>query len=122
MRGMKMKLSPVAVLIAVGAIAIMTGKCPAEAKAVPVATPGSLKPALSLQKALQLAEQYVRDNRIDVSGQHISSAQLRFDSGAIHKAGFYWHIQWLWDKPALGMEYGLYVYMDGSIFEHRSGP
>jgi hypothetical protein len=78
-------------------------------------------PSLELRRALDLAEAYIARNRIDLSRQHLRSASLLYDNG-IRKCGYYWHFQWAWTTPAMGGEYGLRVYMDGSILPERSGP
>ena len=74
-------------------------------------------PALEIGRALALAEAFVREKKIDLSQQHIHSVTMQHDD-----RGLYWLVQWQWNMPRLGMEYGLRVYMDGSIVEARLGP
>jgi hypothetical protein len=78
-------------------------------------------PSLELRRAMDLAEAYIAGNRIDLSRQYLRSASLHYDSG-IKKRGHYWHFQWAWRSPAIGGEYGLRVYMDGTILPERLGP
>ena len=78
-------------------------------------------PSLELRRAMDLAEAYIAGNRIDLSRQYLRSASLHYDSG-IKKRGHYWHFQWAWRSPAMGGEYGLRVYMDGTILPERLGP
>jgi len=80
---------------------------------------GSLGPDLALREALDLADKYVAARGIDLTGQYLQSVTLRYDESA---RALYWHLQWMWRQPRLGMEYGLHVYMDGKIVEVRLGP
>jgi hypothetical protein len=78
-------------------------------------------PSLELRRALDLAEAYIAANRIDLSRQHLRSARLLYDEGE-KRRGLYWHLQWAWASPAIGGEYGMRVYMDGTILPERLGP
>lgn len=78
-------------------------------------------PELSLPEALVAAEEYVRINQIDLSGQYIQSAQLAYDEGKL-KQGSYWRIRWAWKLSRLGGEYGLRVYMNKQIIPEIAGP
>ena len=78
-------------------------------------------PSLALERALDLAMNHVAETKIDLSRQYIQSVVLRYDDRT-ERRGPYWHIQWMWNQPALGGEYGLRVYMDGTIVEARLGP
>jgi hypothetical protein len=82
---------------------------------------GSFKPQLSIQEAIAIAEHYVKEKQIDVSGQYIHSVRLNYDEGTGRK-GHYWHVQWMWSTPRLGMEYVMRVYMDGTVLLGRTGP
>jgi hypothetical protein len=84
-------------------------------------TVGSFKPLLLVREALTVAEHYVREKQIDVSGQYIHSMRLYYDGESSPK-GHYWRVQWMWSTPRLGMEYGLRVYMDGAVVPDPSGP
>lgn len=79
------------------------------------------KPTLSVCEALHIGERYVNENRVDVSGQYIHSVRLSYDNG-MKKRGHYWHIQWIWDMPKMGGEYGLRIYMDGTVLSEPCGP
>lgn len=78
-------------------------------------------PLLPLPDAVRLAEEWVREHGVDLSGQHLDSARLRWDDGPDHK-GRYWHLQWAWSVPRLGGEFGARVYMNGSVVSQRCGP
>jgi hypothetical protein len=78
-------------------------------------------PPLELRRALDLAESYIAANRVDLTRQHLRSARLLYDEGK-RRRGLYWHFQWAWTSPAIGGEYGLRVYMDGTILPERLGP
>ncbi len=81
----------------------------------------SCKPAISIGEALQIGERFIKDNQINVSNQYIHSIQLYYsDKG--EKRGHYWHIQYLWSTPRLGMEHALKIFMDGTVFQEVSGP
>jgi hypothetical protein len=82
-------------------------------------TPDSSAPPLSVRKAIELAEAYAKENKVDVSGQYIHSVVLLFDE---RSRAQYWHVQWMWTKPAMGGEFGLRVYMDEKIVPERLGP
>jgi hypothetical protein len=78
-------------------------------------------PAIGVEKALALAREFVEEQKVDLSAQHIQSVALRSDNTSPHP-GLYWHVQWAWNRPALGGEYGLRVYLDGTITVARLGP
>ena len=80
----------------------------------------SASPSLSIREALEIAERYVKDHTINLPEQYIGSAVLLFDAES--RKQLYWHIQWRWSMPRIGGEYGLRVYMDGSVEEARLGP
>jgi hypothetical protein len=82
---------------------------------------GSFKPLLPIREALTVAEHYVKEKQVDVSGQYIHFVRLYYDGGSRRK-GHYWRVQWMWSTPRLGMEYGLRVYMDGAVVPDPSGP
>jgi hypothetical protein len=79
------------------------------------------KPTLSVCEALYIGERYVNENKVDVSGQYVYSVRLYYDNG-MKKRGHYWHIQWIWFKPKMGGEYGLRIYMDGTVLPEPCGP
>lgn len=83
------------------------------------ASPGV--PALAARKAVELAERFVADRKVDLSDQHIGAVTLNFDMES-RSRGLYWLVQWQGNMPRLGGEYGLRVYMDGRIMEARLGP
>lgn len=94
---------------------------PCSLAADPGGSASGREPFLELRRALDLAEGYVVANRIDLSRQHLRSALLLYDEGK-RRRGRYWHFQWAWTSPAMGGEYGLRVYMDGTILPERLGP
>jgi len=79
------------------------------------------KPALSMSDALVRAEEYVKEKKVDVSGQYVHSVQLYYDDGSKRK-GHYWRVQWMGSTPRLGMEYALRIYMDGAVIPDPTGP
>lgn len=93
-----------------------TGK----AKAAAVG-PVPCAPPLALGDAVRIAEQWAGEHGADVSGQYISSARLCWDDSPDRKCR-YWHVQWSWSMPRLGMEFGARVYMDGTVAPQRCGP
>jgi hypothetical protein len=84
------------------------------------AAPTPAPPALGLSDAVRIAEKWVSDRGVDVSGQYISAARLCWDDSPDKKCR-YWHVQWSWSMPRLGMEYGARVYMDGTVVPQRCG-
>jgi hypothetical protein len=86
---------------------------------VPPSQVTPFRPALALCKALDLAEKYAAEKGIDLSGQYVHSVQLQYDQ---EKRSHCWRIQWMWSRPALGGEFGLKIYMDGTVREDRLGP
>ncbi|MBM3288439.1 MAG: hypothetical protein FJY88_14000 [Candidatus Eisenbacteria bacterium] len=80
---------------------------------------GLLGPSLSLRQALDIAEKEAEKRGAALSGQYINSIALRYDEDRKER---YWHVQWMWAQPKLGMEYGLRIYMDGEIIQATLGP
>lgn len=81
----------------------------------------AFRPEMTASTALELAERYIAEHRVDVSAQYVRSVTLVFDdkqTPAMH----YWHVQWAWARPRLGGEYGLRVYMDGTVQPTPLGP
>jgi len=78
-------------------------------------------PPLSVDRAIALAETFVKKNEVNLSGQHIHTVTLRYDDSA-ERRGLYWHVQWMWTQPRIGGEYGLWVYMDGKVMPRPLGP
>jgi hypothetical protein len=76
-------------------------------------------PSLSMRQALDQADRFLADRGVDLAGQYLNSAALRYDETARSP---YWQLQWAWRRPRLGMEYGLRVYLDGRVVEARLGP
>jgi len=103
-------------LLAVFVFAVAPG-----AQAATGAPPLDTVPRIELRQALDLAERYIAAHRIDVSGQHLTSVTLHYDPGT-RRRGRYWHFQWSWTSPAIGGEFGLRIYMDGTILVDRLGP
>jgi len=81
----------------------------------------SFTPRVGLVDAVAAAERDARERTINLSGQHIRHAELRYDDTAGRK-DHYWLIQWAWSQPRLGGEYGARVYMDGTVVPQRCGP
>jgi len=79
------------------------------------------RPPIPVEEALNIANAYVRENRIDLSEQYIHSFHLYYDGGPKRK-GLYWKVQWMWAVPKIGMEYGLRIYMDGTVLSEITGP
>jgi hypothetical protein len=79
------------------------------------------RPALPIEEALNIAESYVRERKVDISGQYIHTVQLNYDDGS-HRKGHYWRVQWMWSSPRMGMEYGLRIYMDRTVYPDPLGP
>jgi hypothetical protein len=76
-------------------------------------------PSLPLQRALALANVYVRSHRVDLTGQHLNATDLRYDEVVRER---YWDLRWAWSRPRLGGEFGLHVYMSGTIVPAILGP
>lgn len=74
---------------------------------------------IGLEEALTLAQKFVKTRNIDVSGQHLGSITRQVDA---QKQQPCWHVQWQWDLPRMGGEYGVAVFDDGSVVERRCGP
>lgn len=80
-----------------------------------------LPPALSICQAVDLASRYIIEHKVDVSKQYIHSITLMYDNKEKSK-GYYWRIQWMWLRPAIGGEYAVRVYLDGKIVPEPLGP
>ena len=87
--------------------------------AAPDSAPGV--PAITLDQALALAARFVGNKKANLSAQHIRSVVLRRGNEG-ERPRHYWHVQWMWNRVAIGGEYGLHVHMDGTITEARLGP
>lgn len=85
----------------------------------PFLTP--FQPVLSIGEALQIADQFVRQENVDLSLQYIHSIQMHYDSG-VKRKGHYWRVQWMGSIPRMGGEYGLRVYMDRTVLPEPLGP
>ncbi len=83
----------------------------------PVVAP--VEKGISLEAALKLAQDFVKSGKFDLSGQHLGSITRQMDR---QKKQPYWHIQWQWDLPRMGGEFGVAVFNDGSVAERRCGP
>lgn len=85
-------------------------------------------PAISINEALQLAEIYVGNNKLNITGQFINSIQLEYDDGlrlypdGKKRIGHYWYINWRWAKPKLGGEHSIKIFMNGEIIWETHGP
>jgi hypothetical protein len=79
------------------------------------------KPALSIHEALLLADRHIIEKSIDMSAQYLSSIHRYYDHTAKHR-GYYWRVQWIRSLPRLGSEYGLHIYMDGTVISEPCGP
>jgi hypothetical protein len=79
-----------------------------------------LPPRLPLAAAVPLGERFAAGKGVDLRGQHLHSARLQYD--AKNRKQYFWLLVWAWDQARLGGEYGLWVYMDGTVDEHRLGP
>jgi hypothetical protein len=79
------------------------------------------QPAISIGEALGIADRYIQENGVDIAGQYIHFARLDY-STAPEKKRPYWRIHWTWATPRLGGEYGLKIFMDGTIVPERAGP
>ena len=78
-------------------------------------------PVLPIAGSISIAQEYIRMNRVDISGQYIHSVKLEFEDSRTGR-GYFWRIQWRWKMPRLGGEYGLRVYMDGPVEPEIAGP
>ena len=87
---------------------------------VTVETYPVFNPALPISDAVSIAERFVREREVDVSGQYVHSVQLNYDDGTRRK-GHYWRVQWMWSMPKSGGEYSVRVYMDGTVLQDSSG-
>ncbi|HNV71568.1 MAG TPA: hypothetical protein PKO06_17825 [Candidatus Ozemobacteraceae bacterium] len=90
-----------------------TGAPSSSAVTPPVSEP------VSLERALQLALEHVKQKGVDLTAQHLGSVTRQYDAA---KKQPYWHVQWQWNTPKMGGEYGLAVFMDGTISDRRCGP
>jgi hypothetical protein len=117
MAGCARALLTLALAVAAAAIAAAS-----PSGAAPPPTPTAVAgPPLGLSEAVAIAEKWVSDRGVDVSGQYISSVRICYDEGPERK-GRYWHVQWAWAMPRLGGEFGARVYMDGTVIPQRCGP
>lgn len=78
-----------------------------------------VSPKLGLSEALEAALTFISERKIDLSDQYLHSISLRYDEA---EKIFFWHLQWHWVQPKMGMEYGLKVLMDKTVIEYRCGP
>jgi hypothetical protein len=79
------------------------------------------RPLLTISEALGTAENYAKAERVDLTGQYIHSVQLNYDEGS-RRLGHFWRVQWAWSHPRIGGEYGLRIYMDGTVMPEPLGP
>jgi hypothetical protein len=85
-------------------------------------------PELSIESALKLAENYLKEKQIDTSGRYINSVHLEYDDGSrqypngVRRRGYYWYIHWAWATPRLGGELSVRVFMNKEIILERHGP
>jgi hypothetical protein len=112
---MRLRAACFAVLLVLGAAGAPGGERPS---AGPL---GDSRPTLSVCDAVRTAESFVADRRSDLSGQYIHSVILSYDEKDAAR-GRYWRVQWMHARPALGGEYGLRVYQDGSVRPDPLGP
>jgi hypothetical protein len=106
---------------AVSCAVILAALCMPSAATAGAAAPIPAPPSLGLSGAVRIAEQWIRDHGVDVSGQYMDSARLCWDDDPGRKRR-YWHVQWLWAAPRMGGEFGARVYMDGTVVPQRCGP
>ena len=95
----------------------------AGAGSTPVATSPLIpvKPILSISEALGVAENYLKARGTDISGQCVHSVRLCYDEGD-EVRGEYWHVQWAWSLPRMDGEYGVRIYMDGTVIPDLLDP
>jgi hypothetical protein len=82
---------------------------------------GSFRPELSPEEALKIADEYVREKKVDLSRQYLHFIRLDYDPG-VKKQGYYWRVHWKWSSPGMGGEYGLRIYMDKTVLPEIAGP
>ncbi len=95
---------------------------PITAPATPAGIPagaGFFRPAIELPQAMEIVRKLLEAEKPDLSSQYLRSATLQYDSG---RKVFYWHFQWAWSVPRMGMEFAVEVSMDGVAKSSRTGP
>ncbi len=91
-------------------------------------SPGTTAPAISLPKALEIAEKTLAEKRIDLRGQILHTATLEFDDGkriypdGKPRQGHFWYIHWRWEKPRLGGDFSMRIFMNGEAVVEPHGP
>lgn len=73
----------------------------------------SMEPSLKLPEALALAQQYIKDNNIDISKHYLDNIRLVFESPWMK--GEHWILTWRLKKLADGGEIFIIVGMDKQI-------
>ena len=75
-------------------------------------------PALSITEALQVAQQYIAEKKLDVSGHFVSGARY-FDGtskvGGSSAKGPYWIITYERKEQVQGGQYFIHVYMNREV-------
>jgi|SRR5215813_6553808 len=79
----------------------------------------SFRPKLLLQDALKIADDYIRDQHIDVSHYWLYQAKF-IVYGEKGKGQPAWHIWWMSDPPSLGDYVTIVVFMDGKAIRTPS--
>jgi hypothetical protein len=85
---------------------------------VEVPTPKAQLPTISLKKALKVAEQYIRKQKINVAPFYMNMARL--EAHGEGKGKLYWHFHYSSKLNELGSSMNIYVAMDGKASLHPS--
>ena len=74
-----------------------------------------LKPKITLQSALKLAERYIKRNKIDISSFYLREARLIWQGGEKDPKEPYWFFWWVNESGALGNYVEITVSMDSRV-------
>ena len=76
------------------------------------------RPNISVHEAIRIAEGYIADNKIDVSGHFISSVQY-LESGSWTESfigkGPYWQVTYELVQLSMGGQHFVLIYMNGKV-------
>ncbi|MFH1128815.1 MAG: hypothetical protein V1699_05360 [Candidatus Omnitrophota bacterium] len=76
----------------------------------------SMEPLLKLPEALALAQDYIKENNIDISKHYLNNIRLLFDSPWMK--GKHWIVTWNLKTPSDGGEIFIIVGMDKKIIKN----
>ena len=80
----------------------------------------SFRPKLTLQRALRIAEDYIENQRIDISQYFLSEVRMIQYGGEKDVKEPRWFFVWVNDNGAIGNQIEISVSMDGKVGRHPS--